>query len=299
MTGRPIAAALALVLLMLPGARAPAMTAMPAMPDGDQGGSETVSIGYSTYTPARLDVVAGDKVMWMNDSARRHTVTPDAGGWDSGTLLAGAAYTRRFPEPGTYTYFCRLHAGMAGAVDVHSLMLSTPGEPAGPRRAYPLRGRAGLAPGTAVDIEADAGSGFAKLAEAIVADDGTFTASVVPGASAYYRAVAGGAVSPPVRLLVLDHRVGMAIVPGAHRTVVLVHVTPADPGGTVMLQLRLRDRFGWWPLQAHRLDHDSRTRFVVPRRIVLARAVLTLPDGATVLARSSARLLANPPHARQ
>ena len=38
-------------------------------------------------------------------------------------------------------------------------------------------------------------------------------------------------------------------------------VTPATPGSTVVLQLRLRDRFGWWPVQRHRLDRRSHTSF--------------------------------------
>ncbi len=285
---RAATAALAAALCAIPGAAAPAMTSMPQA----ERGAAMVSVGFAVYAPAHLDVLAGDSVMWANDSVRRHTVTPDAGGWDSGTLLPGGAYTRHFATAGAYPYFCRLHAGMTGAVDVRTVLLDTPGAPAGPHTAYPLRGRAARAPGTAVGIEADHGTGFVRVAKTTVADDGTFAASVTPRTSARYRAVAGDAASPAIQVLVLDHRVGMTVVRGARRSVVRVHVTPAAPGGTVVLQVLLRDRFGWWPLQTRRLDRRSRARFAVPRRAVLARAVLTLRDGATVLARSTARPLA-------
>jgi hypothetical protein len=52
-----------------------------------------------------------------------------------------------------------------------------------------------------------------------------------------------------------------------------------------VLQLRLRERFGWWPVARARLGASSQASFRVPvARAVLARLVLTLPDGATPLA---------------
>jgi hypothetical protein len=56
----------------------------------------------------------------------------------------------------------------------------------------------------------------------------------------------------------------------------------------VVLQLRLRERFGWWPQQARRLDRHSNVRFRIRlHRRVAARVALTLRDGATVLAKSA------------
>ena len=55
----------------------------------------------------------------------------------------------------------------------------------------------------------------------------------------------------------------------------------------MVLQLRLRDRFGWWPVGQARLDSGSTAMFHVARRSrVAARVLLTQPDGATELARS-------------
>ena len=48
-------------------------------PASATGPAAHASIGYSDYSPVRLDVVAGDTVDWTNDSVRNHTVTDDAG----------------------------------------------------------------------------------------------------------------------------------------------------------------------------------------------------------------------------
>ncbi len=62
-------------------------------------------------------------------------------------------------------------------------------------------------------------------------------------------------------------------------------VAPPAHGATVVLQLRLRERFGWWPVERAETDHMGRASFRVrPPRRVRARVVLTLADGATPLA---------------
>ena len=138
-------------------------------------------------------------------------------------------------------------------------------------------------------IEADQGSGFATAATTIVGEDGGFMVSVTPHASLTYRARAGGATSPAFHLLVLDHRVSISTrrLHGG-RVQVSARVTPADPRATVVLQLRLRDRFGWWPVRTMKLDRSSRARFTALRlkKKHPARVLLTLDDGATPLARS-------------
>jgi hypothetical protein len=90
-----------------------------------------------------------------------------------------------------------------------------------------------------------------------------------------------------VQLVVLDHTVALTAVQRRGRTTVGVRVAPAAPGQTVVLQLHLPERFGWWPVAVARLDGRSSARFGVPRRgRVAARVLLTLRDGATELARS-------------
>ena len=69
---------------------------------------------------------------------------------------------------------------------------------------------------------------------------------------------------------------------------VTAKVTPASAGATVVLQLKLKERFGWWPVKAAKTKADGTVRFTIPRgRKVRARVLLTASDEATELARSA------------
>ncbi len=154
-----------------------------------------------------------------------------------------------------------------------------------PGRPFPVRGRSALAPGTPVTIEADEGPGFVPVGTATTGADGAFSASLHPHAPAQLRAVSGLSLSPVVPLLVLDRKVAASQRTRRGRTRVTVHVTP--PGnGIVVLQLHLRERFGWWPVRRARL-HGGHATFSLKTRKVRARVVLTLADGATPLAISA------------
>jgi hypothetical protein len=247
-----------------------------------------VSMLTTAFAPTHVDIVAGDTVTWSNDSVRKHTVTAEDGTWTSTEVFAGEQFAHAFDHPGTALYYCRIHPFMRGEVVVHSVLLTAPAEPGAPRRPYGLAGRSSLPAGTAVTVEGDDGSGFRPVASTTVGDDGAFHVPVVPAATTRYRAVAGGETSPEVQLLVLDRHVTATSTRGARRTVVRVRVNPASPHATVVLQLHLPERFGWWPVRTKRLGHDSRTSFSLKlgHRRLRARAVLTLADGATSLARS-------------
>jgi plastocyanin len=71
-----------------------------------------------TFTPATVTVEPGTTVTWTNDSDREHTVTADEGSFDSGTLPSGATFTQAFEQEGSFGYFCALHGGMRGTVQV-------------------------------------------------------------------------------------------------------------------------------------------------------------------------------------
>jgi hypothetical protein len=136
-----------------------------------------------------------------------------------------------------------------------------------------------------VTIQADNGSGFHDVATATVGAEGTFAVSVTPDGTASYRAVSGADAGPAVTLTVLDRAVRVRARRHGRRVVVTADVLPATPGGTVVLQARLRDRFGWWPLRTTRLDRRSHARFVITMPAGHAlRVLLTLRDGATPLA---------------
>ncbi|MEA2479849.1 MAG: hypothetical protein QOJ07_1771, partial [Thermoleophilaceae bacterium] len=102
---------------------------------------------------------------------------------------------------------------------------------------------------------------------------------------------AAGAYRTPdgnsVRLDVLDRRVSASAARHGRRIAVSARVAPAAPGAAVVLQLKLKERFGWWPVARAKLDGSSHVRFNITRlRGAVARVVLTLPDGATPLALS-------------
>ncbi|MEA2250541.1 MAG: hypothetical protein QOJ82_712 [Solirubrobacteraceae bacterium] len=244
-----------------------------------------VSIGFDAYAPAQIDVLAGDTVTWSNDSVRMHTVSAQDGSWSSATLVGGDAFSFRFDTPGAVPYYCMIHGFMRGEVDVHRVLLDAPTEQGAPNRAFDLTGRAALPPGSPVTIEADSGSGFQRVATATVDAIGAFHTDVVPATTTAYRASVPDEDSPPVQLVVVDRTLSAAAVTRGRSVAVTAAVAPASPGATVVLQLRLREHFGWWPVAHARLDASSTARFRVRLdRRVPARVVLTLADGATPLA---------------
>lgn len=279
--------AFALLLLALPGS-AIAMD----MPASDSAPGAKLSILFGSVTPTNVQVVAGETVHWSNDSVRDHTVTADDGAYDSGGLGPNEQYSRMFDTPGTYRYHCRLHPYIRGEIDVRTLLLDRPAQPGAPGRPYPLSGRTSLPAGTDVAIQFDDGAGaWQDVAQSSVDAGGTFATQVQPTASGSYRAVAGSDESPAVDLLVLNR----TVMATARKGRVTVTVTPASPGATVVLQLYLKDHFGWWPVGQHKLGKDSRTTFTVrTRRRVSARAVLTLSDGATAIGTSPKLRLQRP-----
>ena len=146
-----------------------------------------------------------------------------------------------------------------------------------------------------VRIEADTGDGFQPVAVAGPAEGGghegheepgTVHATVVASETAVYRAVFAGGASNELRIEVTDAPDLAAKVRrgGRGTSVVTASANPSTPGARVVLQLKLRERFGWWPVARARLDKSSRARFTVRRHAgAPARVVLVGPDWATSL----------------
>lgn len=279
---------IAAVLLTLP---AVAVAQHGGGPPGSGGPSPehatAVSMTWAAFEPGRVDVLPGEEVRWTNGSARAHVVEARDRSFDSGRVSVHAAYARRFEAPGVVAYHCRLHPTMEGEVGVFPVLLEVPqgsGRPGGTRV---LEGRSSLPPGEEITIEGDTGEGFAPVATATVETGGAVRAEVAPTVATTYRPVGAGVAGPAVRLDVVDRHVAVRARSLARRALVEATVTPAEPGAHAVLQLRLAHRFGWWPVAHAELDHRSRARFRVPvRRRVPARVVVTLPDGATVVATS-------------
>lgn len=87
-------------------------------PSGDAARSEKVSIVEFTYDPDPVTIEEGGKVIWVNRDAAPHTATADDGSFDTGTIEQDKLKSESFKQPGTYTYFCRIHPSMHGTVEV-------------------------------------------------------------------------------------------------------------------------------------------------------------------------------------
>jgi plastocyanin len=71
------------------------------------------------FSPASLAAHVGDVIEWTNTGSIQHTVTFDSASQLSDpSLLPGATWEVKFMVPGTYSYHCTIHAGMAGTIVV-------------------------------------------------------------------------------------------------------------------------------------------------------------------------------------
>lgn len=235
-----------------------------------------VSIQFAQFVPSTLDVLPGEEVRWSNVSPRAHTVT--AAAFASDELGPGSTFAWTADQPGAYPYRCSIHPEMTGEIDVRRVTLG-PLPPAAVVAGIrvELAGRTDSM--TPVRIERDRGTGFAQVATAVASTSGDWHVAVTAVATADYRAVSGTEVSEVRRLLVSDRHVAVRLT----RRGLAVTVTPSIPYGRVILQQRLRERFGWWPVARKRLDYLSQARFDVRGR-ARTRVVLVDRDGWTPLA---------------
>lgn len=246
------------------------------------GADQAVSVQFAAFAPTPLDVLPGETVTWSNVSERAHTVTSDEGAFDSGQVAPGASFAQRFDGLGAHPYHCVLHPSMTGEVDVRRVILDPlppAAVPAGEQ--VEVTGRT-ADPGQPVRVQQSAGGGaFATVATATPGADGAWKASVPATATADVRAVSDAGESETRPLLVSDRRVVVRVSGhGVHVT-----VTPSLPYGRVLVEQRLRERFGWWPVRRTRLDYVSQAQ-VVLRRPGRVRVVLVDRDGWTPLATS-------------
>jgi Copper binding proteins, plastocyanin/azurin family len=256
-----------------------------------------VSMGSGSFGPANVDVLVGDNVVWRNNSTKTHNIEFDTEGFNSGRVPPRGGANHAFPVAGVYPYICTIHDGMTGVVGVYPLVLEGPAKRVrrGTSVALHVRGPEGAGE---VTIEADTGSGFQPVAVAGPAEGGghagheepgTVHANLVASETAVYRAVFSGGSSNELRIEVTDAPDLAAKVRRGRRgsAIVTASANPSTPGARVVLQLNLRERFGWWPVARARLDKGSRARFTVRgHRGAAARVVLVGADWATPLSES-------------
>jgi plastocyanin len=77
--------------------------------------------GEDRFTPFALTIHTGDSVTWANHDTDDHTVVSDDAFDTAGhrgtnaSLPAGGTFTLHFSHPGTFVYYCRLHAHLDGS----------------------------------------------------------------------------------------------------------------------------------------------------------------------------------------
>jgi plastocyanin len=94
-------------------ADAPLVTVDPASPPAG-----TVRIVQFAFVAADIDVTAGSAITWTNEDPAPHTVTAEAGTFDSLQLEPGDSFSTVLQEPGDYRYRCEIHPTMTGTVRV-------------------------------------------------------------------------------------------------------------------------------------------------------------------------------------
>jgi len=108
------------------------------------------------FSPQNVTSTVGGSVHWTASGIDDHSVTQNAGLFDTGTPRAGIDFTRKF-SAGTFPYHCEKHGaqGMRGTVKVAPQVLSAP---AG--LAFTVRwAAAGTQTGSSFDVKYRVGSG--------------------------------------------------------------------------------------------------------------------------------------------
>jgi plastocyanin len=77
-----------------------------------------VTIRQFRYERDTIRVEVGDVVVWRNADQLEHTVTADAGAFESPLIKAGQAWSHRFTVPGAFAYHCMPHPFMKAIIVV-------------------------------------------------------------------------------------------------------------------------------------------------------------------------------------
>jgi plastocyanin len=80
--------------------------------------ADAVTIHGFAFGPQIVTVKPGATVHWTNQDSEAHTVTSDAGAFNSPVLQPGAGFSFTFTKPGSYSYHCTIHPFMTGKVVV-------------------------------------------------------------------------------------------------------------------------------------------------------------------------------------
>jgi plastocyanin len=80
--------------------------------------THTVTIEGAQFQPGVLAVRAGDSIVWVNKDPFPHTVTSQAGRFDSRQIEPDKSWTYRTAKKGDFAYVCSLHQTMKATLRV-------------------------------------------------------------------------------------------------------------------------------------------------------------------------------------
>lgn len=78
----------------------------------------TVVVEGMQFSPATLEVNAGDTVIWNNKDPYPHTATSASDGFSSGEILPSRSWKFTAKKRGTFPYVCTLHPTMKASLVV-------------------------------------------------------------------------------------------------------------------------------------------------------------------------------------
>lgn len=94
------------------------MAATDAMSTAGAADTMIVTISDFRFQPEKIEIKAGDVVVWRNTGQVAHTATADAGAFTSPLIDPGKEWSYRFTNPGKYAYHCAPHPFMKAELNV-------------------------------------------------------------------------------------------------------------------------------------------------------------------------------------
>lgn len=77
-----------------------------------------ITIYNFAFTPTRLVVSPGTRIIWTNKDSDPHTVDSATTIWSSEALDTGSTFARVFKKDGTFPYYCSIHPFMRATIIV-------------------------------------------------------------------------------------------------------------------------------------------------------------------------------------
>ena len=82
-------------------------------------GPTTIWIKHDRFSPGILSIPINTTVTWINKDWWHHTVSSDAGSFESGKIKARKTNSYKITARGTYQYHCKIHDMMKAKIIVY------------------------------------------------------------------------------------------------------------------------------------------------------------------------------------